>query len=131
MDAVRNTLRSLALVVFLAAALPAGAATERPFDPEAFAAAQDAGKPILVEIHAGWCPTCRAQQPILDKLSELPKYSGIERFRVDFDAQKDVVRQFKAKVQSTLVVYKGRNEMARSVGDTDQAKIRALLDKAL
>ena len=131
MDAVRNTLRSLALVVFLAAALPAGAATERPFDPKAFAAAQDAGKPILVEIHAGWCPTCRAQQPILDKLSELPKYSGIERFRVDFDAQKDVVRLFKAKVQSTLVVYKGRNEMARSVGDTDQAKIRALLDKAL
>jgi thioredoxin-like negative regulator of GroEL len=104
---------------------------ERPFDAKAFAAAQDAGKPVLVEIHAGWCPTCKAQKPILDKLSGQPKYSGVERFRVDFDDQKDVVKQFKAQVQSTLIVYRGRNEVARSVGETDEGRIRALLDKAL
>lgn len=131
MKAARSTLRYLAFVAFLAAAIPATAGMERPFDAKAFAAAQDAGKPILVEIHAGWCPTCKAQKPILDKLSGQPKYSGIERFRVDYDAQKDAVKQFGAKVQSTLVVFKGRNETARSVGDTDEARIRALLDKAL
>jgi len=129
--AARSTLLFLSLAAFLVWALPASAGMERPFDAKAFAAAQDAGKPVLVEIHAGWCPTCKAQKPILDKLSGQPKYSGVERFRVDFDDQKDVVKQFKAQVQSTLIVYRGRNEVARSVGETDEGRIRALLDKAL
>ena len=129
--AARSTLLFLSLAAFLVWALPASAGMERPFDAKAFAAAQDAGKSVLVEIHAGWCPTCKAQKPILDKLSGQPKYSGVERFRVDFDDQKDVVKQFKAQVQSTLIVYRGRNEVARSVGETDEGRIRALLDKAL
>jgi thiol-disulfide isomerase/thioredoxin len=131
MKAVRITLRSLALLAFLVWGLPAFAGMERPFDAQAFAAAQDAGKPILVEIHADWCPTCKAQKPVLDRLSGQPRYSGVERFRVDFDAQKDVVKRFKARTQSTLVLFKGKDEVARSVGETDEGRIRSLLDKAL
>jgi hypothetical protein len=52
-------------------------------------------------------------------------------FRVDFDAQKAVVKQFKAQMQSTLIVFKGSAEQGRSVGDTRQASIAALLDKSL
>src|SRR5215469_8987295 len=59
-----------------------------PFTAEAFKAAQAAGSPILVEIHAGWCPTCKAQQPILDKLTADPKYNDLKIFRVDFDSMK-------------------------------------------
>jgi len=131
--AARSTLLFLSLAAFLVWALPASAGMERPFDAKAFAAAQDAGKPVLVERGEDdeRCPTCKAQKPILDKLSGQPKYSGVERFRVDFDDQKDVVKQFKAQVQSTLIVYRGRNEVARSVGETDEGRIRALLDKAL
>src|SRR5262249_41339617 len=125
---MRNT--SLAFVL-LFSALPAFAGMERPFDNAAFAAAQEAGKPVLVEIHADWCPTCRAQKPAPAKLSGQPKCSGVERFRIAYDAQKDLVKRFKAKMQSTLVVYRGKDEVARSVGETDEGKIRALLDKAL
>ena len=50
---------------------------------------------------------------------------------MDFDSQKDVVRQFKATTQSTLIVFKGATETGRSVGDTDAKSIAALLDKAL
>src|SRR4051794_18915025 len=46
----------------------AWAGTAVPFSAAAFKAAQAAGNPILVEIHADWCPTCKAQVPILDKL---------------------------------------------------------------
>jgi thioredoxin len=127
----RNTLWSLALAAALFGASPANAGAERPFDAQAFAAAQESGKPILVEIHADWCPTCKAQSPILDRLSGQPRYSKIDRFRVDFDSQKDLVKRFKARFQSTLVLYKGRDEVARSVGETDEARIRAMLDKAL
>jgi len=51
--------------------------------------------------------------------------------RVDFDSQKDAVSEFGARIQSTLVVYKGDKEVGRSVGDTDPASIAALLDKGL
>ena len=109
----------------------ASAGTAVPYSAEAFKAAQAAGSPILVEIHADWCPTCKAQSPILDKLTADPKFKDLKVFRVDFDDMKPVVRQFGAQMQSTLIVFKGAAEMGRSVGDTKQASIATLLDKSL
>src|ERR1044072_2147725 len=56
-----------------AAAAPAFAASPKPFDAKAFTDAQSAGKPILVWIHASWCPTCKAQTPILGELTDDPQ----------------------------------------------------------
>jgi thiol-disulfide isomerase/thioredoxin len=111
--------------------LPASAGGAVPFSAEAFKAAQAAGSPILVEIHADWCPTCKAQTPILDKLAADPKFKDLKIFRVDFDGMKAAVKDFKAQSQSTLIVFKGTAERGRSVGDTKQASIAALLDKSL
>jgi thiol-disulfide isomerase/thioredoxin len=107
------------------------AAEERPFTRQAFAAAQSAGKSILVEIHASWCPTCRAQKPIISKLLADPRYKDFAVFRVDFDAQKAEVRNFKVRFQSTLITFKGTEECARSLGDTNPDSIADLLDLAL
>ena len=123
--------------ILAAALLAAGlfstawAGTAVPFSASAFKAAQAAGNPILVEIHADWCPTCKAQAPILEKLSADPKFKDLKIFRVDFDAMKTVVKEFRAQQQSTLIVFKGSAEKGRSVGDTRQASIAALLDKGL
>jgi thiol-disulfide isomerase/thioredoxin len=106
-------------------------AEEQPFTAQAFAAAQRAGKSILVEIHASWCPTCRAQKPILGKLLVDPKYKDFAVFRVDFDSQKAEVRNFKARLQSTLITFKGPEERARSIGDTNPDSIADLLELAL
>ena len=102
-----------------------------PFSADAFKAAQASGRPILVEIHADWCPTCKAQQPILDQLTAQPKFKELKIFRVDFDSMKPAVKAFGARMQSTLIVFKGSAEQARSVGDTKEASIAALLDKSL
>ena len=110
---------------------PASAGTAVPYSAEAFKAAQASGSPILIEIHADWCPTCKAQSPILDKLTADPKFRDLKVFRVDFDDMKPVVRQFGAQSQSTLIVFKGSSEKGRSVGDTRQTSISALLDKSL
>jgi thioredoxin-like negative regulator of GroEL len=105
--------------------------TAVPFSAEAFKAAQASGSPILVEIHADWCTVCKAQSPILDKLTADPKFKDLKIFRVDFDAQKPAVKEFGAQMQSTLIVFKGAAEQGRSVGDTKEASISALLDKSL
>lgn len=99
------------------------------FTSDAFAAAQKAGKPILVTIHASWCPTCAAQRP--SQLMGDPKFKKLVYFVVDFDSQKDVVKYFGARMQSTLIAFRGEHETGRSVGDTDRASIAALLNKTL
>ena len=118
--------------VFVALGPVARAATAAatPFTPQAFSASQAEGKPILVEIDASWCPTCAKQRPIIQKLVHAPEFRDLVVYRVDFDRQKNVVRQMGARMQSTLVVFHGRTEEGRSVGDTNEASIRALLEKA-
>ena len=37
---------------------------------------------------------------------------------IDFDSQKDLVNRFGARMQSTLITFKGDKEEGRSVGDT-------------
>jgi thioredoxin 1 len=122
-------------IVMLGAALLAGAPTQafqtKAFDAQAFKAAQGAGDPILVDVFAPWCPTCAAQQQVLDKLKDKPELAKLTVFKVDYDNQPDVVRSFGARSQSTLVAFKGNTETGRSVGDTDSDSIEALLSSTL
>ncbi len=117
----------IAGLFFVAAAVAAG----KPFDQAGFEAAQAAGKPILVEVHADWCPTCRAQEPIVSELMQDPKNAGFVVLRVDFDNQKDVLKRLRAQYQSTLIVFKGKKEVSRSTGETRKDAIAAQLAKAL
>ncbi|MCB1536562.1 MAG: thioredoxin family protein [Rhodoblastus sp.] len=110
---------------------PAVAGQRADYTPAAFEAAQQAGKSILVEVHATWCPTCKAQTPILSKLEAEPRFADLAVFHVDFDTQKDALRKFNAQKQSTLIVFKGVNETGRSVGATDPLSIEELLEKSL
>ena len=119
------------LAAATAVVAPAYATETKAFDPASFDAAQKAGKPILVAIHASWCPTCKAQKPILSEFMAEPKFKDLIYFIVDFDTQKDAVRFFGAQMQSTLIAFKGTTETGRSVGDTERSSIAALLNKAL
>ena len=103
----------------------------KPFDQAAFEAAQAAGKPILVEVSAPWCPTCKAQAPILSSLSNDGSFNELMRFNIDFDSQKDLLRKFNVQMQSTLIVFKGKQQTGRSTGDTDAGSIEALLAKSI
>ena len=107
------------------------AAGPQDFTSEAFKLAQSAGKPILIDITASWCPTCKAQAPIIDSLASKEKFKDLVVLEVDFDEQRDIVRELGARSQSTLIVFRGMTEVDRSVGSTDPAEIEALLDKAL
>jgi len=101
------------------------------FTPIKFKAAQEAGKTILVDVHADWCSTCQKQAPAIKKLSKERPFSGAVFMRVDYDNDKRALRTFNVQYQSTLIVFKGKKEMARSTGETDPQRIRALLERGL
>ena len=125
----RTLLIAAALVPF--ASLPALAAAPVPFDAAAFTAAQTAGKTILVQVHADWCPQCAAQRPIIANLSKSDKFKDMVIFNIDFDTQKDLVRRFNVMRQSSLIVFKGATETGRSVGATQAGPITELLTTGL
>ena len=122
---------ALAITPFMAAVVPVAALDKTPFDAKAFEDAQAAGKPILVEVTAPWCPTCKAQAPILARLSSTPKFKDMVRFNIDFDTQKDLLRKFNVRSQSTMIAFKGKQEVGRSTGDTNAGSIERLLEKSI
>lgn len=56
-----------------------------------------------------------------------PANSGLLVFEIDFDSQKDVLREFNVRQQSTLIAFRGAEERGRAVGITDPAAIAALV----
>lgn len=122
---------ALALVAVLPLALASAASAEEKFTDAALAAAQKAGKPVLVEVAAPWCPTCQAQKPIIEGLAKNEKFKSFVFLKLDFDSQKDEQRKLNVRTQSTLIVFKGTNEVGRSIGDTNPQSVEALLAKAL
>jgi thiol-disulfide isomerase/thioredoxin len=128
---VTRRLFILTTITLLIAPGAADASERIKYEAATFQAAQQAGRPILVHVTAPWCGECKLQKPIVARLSELPEYKDLLIVDVDFDTQKDVLRSFKVRKQSTLIAFRGSKETARSVGVTDQEKINALMKKAL
>jgi thiol-disulfide isomerase/thioredoxin len=112
------------------ASFDAFAAAPVEYSDAAFDSAQKEGKSILIDVSAPWCPTCKAQAPILMDLENDPKFMNFTIFHVDFDSQKPVLKRFGVRTQSTLIAFKGPEEKGRSVGDTDAKSIAALFSKA-
>ena len=125
--------RFLIAILMMAAAVTVSraalAADAAPYTTERFLAAQAAGGPIIVEIHASWCPVCAKQKPVLSGLRDT-EFKDLAAFAIDFDTQKELVKLFGANAQSTLIVYRGSIEKGRSVGVSDPAALKALVQKA-
>ena len=127
----RQVLGALAMTAALSLSSLASAADKKAFDQQAFDAAQAAGKPILVEVTAPWCPVCKDQAPILSRLKSDQRFTNLVSFNIDFDTQKDLLKKFNVQKQSTLIVFKGKQETGRSTGDTNAGSIEALLGKSI
>ena len=100
----------------------------RPKSIKALETAMEAGKSILVDVSAPWCPTCAKQAPIIQGLESA--HPDLVVFEVDFDSAKDVLRQFKVQYQSTLISFKGKAEVARSTGESNPDAIAAQVAKS-
>ena len=127
----RHILGAMALTAAVSIHSIASALDKNAFDQKAFEAAQAAGKPVLIEVTAPWCPVCKAQAPIISRLKSDQRFKTLVSFDIDFDTQKDLLKKFNVQKQSTLLVFKGKQEVGRSTGDTDAGSIEALLSKSI
>jgi thioredoxin 1 len=101
------------------------------YDAAEFMMAQKKGKTIVVDVYADWCPTCRAQAPILEELRTEKQSSNILFVKVNFDDEKDFLRANRIPRQSTVLVFKGMEEVARAVAQTNRTQLRGVVLNAL
>lgn len=101
------------------------------YAPATFAEAQAAGRIILVDVSAEWCPTCKAQEPILDELRTDEGMQDVLFVRVDFDEHKGFLQDHRIPRQSTILVFHGETEVARSIAETDRDRLRSFVFEAV
>lgn len=119
---IRSFIAMLAIIV----SVPAMAAPAwQQYDAAAFNKAQNAGKIIVVDVHADWCPTCKAQAPTLDALRQEQRLRNAVFFKVDFDKEKAFLSQHRIPRQSTVLVFRGKKETARSIAESRPQELRA------
>ncbi|HXE21731.1 MAG TPA: thioredoxin family protein [Rhodoferax sp.] len=102
-----------------------------PYNQQTFDHLTADGKPVVLDISATWCPTCKAQKPIVENIMKQPAFSDVTLMRIDFDSQKPLLRKYHVTMQSTLVAFKGETEVGRSVGDTSRAGLQSLFEKTV
>ena len=89
------------------------------------------GKSAVVSVHADWCSTCKSQDKVLANLMKDPEFKNVIFYQLEFDTQKDLLKTLKVRSQSTVIVFKGGKEVARTTGDTKEAALSKLAKQAI
>lgn len=120
-----------ASLVLMSVMASAHAFDKEPFTQERFDELQAAGEVVLVDVFATWCPTCAKQQKAIAAYVEANPDNKFHVLVVDFDDDKDLVSQFRAPRQSTLLLYKNNEQIWFSVAESRADVIATELDKAI
>lgn len=101
------------------------------YEPAAFDRAVAAGGPVALHVSADWCPTCKAQKPVVDALPKEPRMKPMRLFVADFDTEKALRKSLRVEQQSTFVLFRNGREVARSTADLDRDALARTFAKAL
>ncbi|AME28558.1 thioredoxin (plasmid) [Burkholderia sp. PAMC 28687] len=106
-------------------------AAEVPYTKARFDKQVANGQATVVYLHATWCPTCKIQQPIVDRLSSDAEFKSLTVLEADYDTETALKKSLRITQQSTFVVFKGGHEVTRSTGETSEAAIRKTFETGL
>ena len=82
--------------------------------------------PVLADFNAAWCGPCNAMKPMLEELAAAnPAYKIVS---IDIDAEDELADDYDVTSIPCLVVFKGGEEVNRSVGLIPRDAIAALVE---
>jgi thioredoxin 1 len=122
--------RILTVTFALILATSSWALDSEPFSNERFAELQADGELVLIDVFAPWCSTCARQHEVLAKYLEEHPDVDLHILSVDYDNDRQTVRQLRAPRQSTLLLYKGETQFWYSVAETREDVIFEAINRA-
>lgn len=117
------TMLGAAVLAAVLSASSLAAQSKESFTQERFRALQAENALILIDVFADWCPTCAIQQDVLAEFRMEHPEVPMHTLTVDFDEQKEWVSHFNAPRQSTLILYRGEEQLWFSVAETRADRI--------
>ena len=105
------------------------------FNKELFNKAQSEGKIVVVSSWMKYCSSCANQMKVLQKakkegeLSDI-KFDNIEYFSFDV-TNSELANLLNVQYQTTLLIFKGNQEIYRSIGETTEDLIYKALKTSI
>ncbi len=118
------------LLALLLSSLPAFALDVVPYDADGFARARGEGRVTAIQFHSGWCPVCVMQERGVKSLQDDKSLAKVTVFQADYFKEEALRKRFNVASFSTLVVFRGEQERARTTGDFRAEQLKQLFAKA-
>jgi len=123
-------MKKLLVTLFLLIFLPINAVEKKTnFSFEIFEEAKASGKTIVINSYEVWCGTCGQQTKILDQAEK--EFKDIVFLSYEQSKNKNIAKKLGIKFWTTIVIYKGDNEVARIVGQTNKKIIYTAIQKGV
>ena len=123
-------MKKLLITLFLFFCLSANAVEKKTnFSDEVFKNAKTSGKTVVVNSYEVWCGTCSKQTKILDQAEK--EFKDVVFLSYEQSKNKNIAQKLGIEFWTTIVVYKGNDEVARVVGQTDKEIIYAAIQKGI
>ena len=123
-------MKKIFLILILIFILPAKAVEKKTnFTEEIFENAKASGKTIVINSYEVWCGTCSKQTKILDQAEK--EFKDIIFLSYEQSKNKDIAKKLDIKHWTTIVVYKGNNEVSRIIGQTKKEIIYSVIEKGI
>ena len=99
------------------------------FTDKIFKKAQSEGKIIVINSWNKFCSTCKKQIKILDQAET--KFNDVIFLSYEQTENKDIANKLSIDYWTTIVIYKGEDEIYRSMGVTEKNQLYLAIDKIL
>ena len=99
------------------------------FSIETLEKAKASGKTIVINSYEVWCGTCSKQTKVLDQAEK--EFNEIIFLSYEQSKNQDIAKELGIKYWTTIVVYKGDNEVFRVIGQTDKETIYSAIKKGI
>ena len=129
-------MKKLLISIFFLFSLSANAMEkETTFKKELFDKAQSDGKIVVISSWIKYCLSCAGQMKILQNAKNKGelldiKFDNIEYFSFDV-TKKEISNFFDVQYQTTLIIFKGNQEVYRSIGETTEDLIYEALKASI